>query len=78
MSVSYYQNTLNNSIDYRWRLLDVDTDISSDKRAFLKSQLSEMLTQVNNIIKSKVSTDEKIKQLQSCIMSMNVNQIGVA
>lgn len=77
MSVTYYQNTLNSSISYRYRLLDIDTDISNDKRTFCKSQLSQMQTQVNNIIKSNASVDDKIKQLQACIFSMNMDQIGV-
>ena len=78
MSYKYYQKTLEDSIQYRIRRLDVDTDISNDLRKSCKDDLSNMQAKVQTIITGSTSNDDKVKALQACILEMNVGQIGIA
>ena len=77
MSYKYYQNTLDNSIQYRLKMLDIDKDISPHRRNSCKDELRQMEERVYKIVQTRDSDENKVKALQQCIFKMNLEQIGV-
>ena len=77
MSYKYYQNTLENSIQYRLKMLDIDKDILPHRCNSCKDELRLMEERVHKIVQTSDSDENKVKALQQCIYEMNLAQTGV-